>query len=159
MMYKSASRPKRTPIEHTSNHSSAMDPMDRPNHDSIGQRNYGLKKRASFANIGIFLQDRYMLNEVNVKVRLVRNKDSFCLMLGEANASYNDKLIGVVLLVHKMQLSPSVFLAHVKPSSPQVWISQWPKSCESSARLTLSWQATWTAITWNCLLVNSRRGL
>ena len=55
-----------------------------------------------------------MLNEVNVKVRLVRNKDSFCLMSGEANPSYKVKLISVVLLVSKVQLIPSVFLAHAK---------------------------------------------
>ena len=55
-----------------------------------------------------------MLKEVNVKVRLVRNKDSFCLMSGEANASYKAKLISAVLLVLKVQLSPSVFLAHAK---------------------------------------------
>ena len=46
----------------------------------------------------IFFHDRYMLNEVNVKVRLVRNKDSFCFMSGEANPSYKVKLISAVLL-------------------------------------------------------------
>ena len=55
-----------------------------------------------------------MLNEVNVKVRLVRNKDSFCLMSGETNSSYKVKLISAVLLVRKVQLSPSVFLAHTQ---------------------------------------------
>ena len=53
-----------------------------------------------------------MLNEVNVKVRLVRNKDSFCLMSSEAYASYKVKIISAVLLVRKVQLSPTVFLAH-----------------------------------------------
>ena len=102
--------------------------MDRPNpdHAIAGETNYGLQKRAAFTNRGatvdmighihsdIFFQDRYMLNEVNVKVRLVRNKDSFCLMSGEANPSYKVKLISVVSLVRKVQLSPSVFLAHAK---------------------------------------------
>ena len=63
--------------------------MDRPNPENANaaERNYGLQKRASFTDRGatvdmigrihsdIFLQDRHMLNEVNVKVRLVRNKD------------------------------------------------------------------------------------
>ena len=62
----------------------------------------------------IFFQDRYMLNEVNVKVQLVRNLDSFSLMSGEANPSYKVKFISAVLLVRKRQLSPSVFLAHTK---------------------------------------------
>ena len=55
-----------------------------------------------------------MLNEVNVKVRLVRNKDSFCLMSGEANPTYKVNLISAVLSVRKVQLNPSVFLAHAK---------------------------------------------
>ena len=88
--------------------------------------NYGLQKRAAFTDRGatvdmigrihsdIFFQDRYMLNEVNVKVRLRRNKDSFCLMSGEANSYYNVTLISAVLSVRKVQLSPSVFLAHSK---------------------------------------------
>ena len=62
----------------------------------------------------VFFQDRFMLNEINVKVRLVRNKDSFCLMSGEANASCIVKIISAIFLVRKVQLSPSVFLAHAK---------------------------------------------
>ena len=103
--------------------------MDRPNpdHANAGETNYGLQKRAALMDRGatvdmigrihsdIFFQDRYMMNEVNVKVRLVINKDSFCLMSGEANPSYKVKLISAVLLVRKVQLSPSVFLAHAKP--------------------------------------------
>ena len=102
--------------------------MDRPNSDqaNAGEMNYGLQKRAAFTDRGatvdmigrihsdILFQDRYVLNEVNVKVRLVRNKNSFCLMSSEANPSYKVKLISAVLLVRKVQLSPSVFLAHAK---------------------------------------------
>ena len=76
--------------------------MDRSNpaHANEDERNFGLQKRASFTDEGatidtigrinsdVFFQDRFMLNEVNVKIRLMRNKDSFCLMSGEANASY-----------------------------------------------------------------------
>ena len=86
--------------------------MDRPNpdHANAGEMNYGLQKRAAFTDRGatvdmigrihldIFFQDRYMLNKVNVRVRLVRNKDSFCLMSDEANPSYKVKLISAVLL-------------------------------------------------------------
>ena len=85
--------------------------MDRPNpdHANAEETNYGLQKRAAFTDRGanvdmigrihsdIFFQDRYMLNEVNVKVRFVRNKDSFCLMSGEANPTYKVKLISAVL--------------------------------------------------------------
>ena len=102
--------------------------MDRPNpsHANEEERNFELQKRASFTVEGVtvdqigrihsdvFFQDRFMLTEVNVKVRLVRNKDSFYLMSGEAGASYKVKIISAVLSVRKVQLSPSVFLAHAK---------------------------------------------
>jgi hypothetical protein len=28
----------------------------------------------------IFFQEKYMLNEVNAKIKLIRNSDAFCLM-------------------------------------------------------------------------------
>ena len=105
--------------------------MDRPNpaHANEEERNFGLQKRASFTDEGatvdligrihsdIFFQDRFMLNEVNVSSTRAKQKDSFCLMSGEPNASYNVKLSSAVLLVHKVQLIPSVFLAQAKRSS------------------------------------------
>jgi len=57
----------------------------------------------------IFLQERYMLNEVGVKINLVRSKDAFCLM-GTANT----KILHASLFVRKVKLMPSVFLAHAK---------------------------------------------
>ena len=62
----------------------------------------------------IFFQDRYMLNEGNVKVRLVRNKDSFVSCLAKRTLAIKVKLISAVLLIRKVQISPSVFLAHSK---------------------------------------------
>ena len=102
--------------------------MDRPNpaHANEDERNSGLHKRASIMYDGetvdmierihsyIFFQNRFMLNEVNVKVRLVRNKDSFCLISGETGATYKVKIICAIFLVRKVQLSPSDFLAHEK---------------------------------------------
>ena len=65
-------------------------------------------------------KDRFMLYEVNLKVRLVRNKDSFSRMSGEGNASYKVKIISAVLLVRKVHLSPSCLLGSRK--SARVWI-------------------------------------
>jgi hypothetical protein len=87
--------------------------------------NTGLNKRASFTGasrtvdmIGrihsdIFFQDRYMLNEVNTRIRLVRSKDAFCLMAHGGDA-YKIKIVDVVLVIRKVKISPSVFLAHAK---------------------------------------------
>jgi hypothetical protein len=54
-----------------------------------------------------FFQDRYKLNEVNVKIKLARSKDLICLMA-------NDRIIATELFVHKVKLSSSAFLAHAK---------------------------------------------
>ena len=41
-------------------------------------------------------------------------EDSFCLISGEAGGIYKVKIISDVLLVRKVQLNPSVVLAHAK---------------------------------------------
>jgi len=57
----------------------------------------------------IFFQDRYMINEVGVKIKLIRSKDSFCLM-GNGKVS----IVHASMFVRKVKLMPSVFLAHAK---------------------------------------------
>jgi len=59
----------------------------------------------------IFFQDRYMLNEVNVKIKLVRSKDVFCVM---SQADCKVMITKAAMFVRKVKLSPSVFLAHAK---------------------------------------------
>jgi len=84
-------------------------------------RNSGLWNRSRFTRgsrvvdmIGkihadIFFQNHYLLNEVNVKIKLIRSRDSFCLI------SANDfvaKIEIAIMYVRKVKLAPSVFLAH-----------------------------------------------
>ena len=57
----------------------------------------------------IFFQDRYMLNEVSMKIKLNRSKNDFCLMSGNR---YTVKILGAHLIVRKVKLSPSVFMGH-----------------------------------------------
>ena len=57
----------------------------------------------------IFFQDRYMINEVGVKIRLIRSKDSFCLM-GVGKVA----ILHASLFVRKVKLMSLVFLAHAK---------------------------------------------
>ena len=61
----------------------------------------------------IFFQSRYMLNEVNLKIKLTRSKDSFCLMSNEAE-QYKIKILSAVMRIRKVKISPSVYLAHAK---------------------------------------------
>ena len=62
-------------------------------------------------HLDMCFQERYLLNEVNVKIRLTRSKDAFCLMGANARTV---KIVSAVLIVRKARLSPSVALAHAK---------------------------------------------
>jgi len=97
-----------------------MDSMDFENENEV---NKGLAARRRMAresrvidmmgrlHADIFFQDRYMLNEVGVKIKLIRSKDAFCLM-GDAN--YKAKIMHASLFVRKVKVMPLVFLAHAK---------------------------------------------
>ena len=52
-----------------------------------------------------------MLNEIGVKIKLVRSKDAFCLM-GATAAKV--KIVHASMFVRKVKLMSSVFLAHAK---------------------------------------------
>lgn len=85
--------------------------------------NDGLRKRAQFTNrngvvemIGrlhsdLFFQPKYLLNEVNVKLRLTRSRDTFALMW-EGAAGFKAKILNASMLIRKVKISPSVYLAH-----------------------------------------------
>jgi len=59
----------------------------------------------------IFFQDRYMINEVGVKIKLTHSRDDFCLMgamIGKL------QIVPSSMFVRKVKLMPFVFLAHAK---------------------------------------------
>ena len=94
-----------------------------------------LRKRAGFTNrnrvvdlIGrlhsnIFFQPHYMLNDVNVKIRMTRSKNEFALVWTGANL-FRVSIISAALFVRKVKLNPSVYLPH------------------GSTRRRLNWQST-----------------
>jgi len=53
----------------------------------------------------------FRLNEVGAKIKVIRSKDTFCLM---GDAHYKVKITHASLFVRKVKLMPSVFLAHAK---------------------------------------------
>jgi len=61
----------------------------------------------------MFFQSRYLLNEVDVKIKLTRSRVEFCTMSAAADTS-KVKIVSAILFVRKVKLSPSVFLAHAK---------------------------------------------
>lgn len=100
----------------------AMECTD-PNTDPVP--NDGLKKRhrhvAASAVVDmmgcihcdLFFQDKYIPNDVSIRIRLVRQKDAFALMSDDP-AAYKIKIIDCKLFVRKAKLSASVFVAHAK---------------------------------------------
>ena len=88
--------------------------------------NSGLKHRHSFFDDGkivdmvgcihsdMFFQEKFLPSDVGIRLRLVRSKNSFCLMSDAAQAAFKIKLHDVKLLIRKIKLSPSVFVAHAK---------------------------------------------
>ena len=65
-------------------------------------------------HVDLFLQDRFLLNGVSVKIRLVRSKDAFSLMAGGQNADYKVQIVDAVLFARKAVLSPTVQMANIK---------------------------------------------
>ena len=62
----------------------------------------------------LFLQDRFLLNGVSVKIRLVRSRDAFSLMAGGQNPDYKVYIVDAVLFARKAVLSLTVQMAHMK---------------------------------------------
>src|ERR1700690_232519 len=88
--------------------------------------NQGLKTRHALVTNGrvvdmlgcihsdLFFQDKYLPSDVGLRMRLVRSKDAFSLMSDTPQQLFKVKILDCKLLVRKVKLSPSVFLAHAK---------------------------------------------
>jgi hypothetical protein len=63
-------------------------------------------------HLDLFCQKKYLLNHVNLKIKLRRSRDAFALMADADN--YNIKIKDLVLFVRNVQLSPAVRMGHVK---------------------------------------------
>ena len=65
-------------------------------------------------HIDLFLQGRFLLNGVSVKIRLVRSKHAFSLMADGQNPDYKVQIVDAVQFARKAVLSPTVQMAHIK---------------------------------------------
>ena len=59
-------------------------------------------------------QGKLLMNNVNVKIRLVRNSDAFVLRAPDRDTAYRLHLLDVNLLVRKCKINPNVLGAHLK---------------------------------------------
>lgn len=88
------------------------------------ENNEGMKKRGGYIaksrsydlmgrlHCSLFFQQRLLLNLVDMKVRLVRTKPSFCLVA--AAEDYNVVIDHASLFVRKVKVSPAVAIGHAK---------------------------------------------
>ncbi|CAH3044872.1 unnamed protein product [Porites lobata] len=60
----------------------------------------------------IFFQDRLMLNGVNLRIKLNRAKNSFCLMSSAAAPTFKVVITEAILFVRKVKLASSIILGH-----------------------------------------------
>jgi hypothetical protein len=96
--------------------------MDKPNpfapDDGLVKRQTSAATSSEIDMIGrihsdIFFQERYMLNEVNVRIKLIKSNDAFCLM-STAATQFKVVVTFASLLICTVKISPPVYLAHAR---------------------------------------------
>ena len=87
--------------------------------------NMGLKARYAFTKLSntvdmigpihtdLFFQDRLILNGVNLRLKLNRAKNSFCLVSSAGGANHKVVITQAILYVRKVKVAPAISLGHV----------------------------------------------
>ncbi|KAK2187695.1 hypothetical protein NP493_156g00009 [Ridgeia piscesae] len=65
-------------------------------------------------HVDLFFQERYLLNGVDMKIRLVQCKGAFALMADGADADFKVCIVEAALFARKAKLNPAVQMAHIK---------------------------------------------
>ncbi|XP_016843978.1 uncharacterized protein F54H12.2-like [Nasonia vitripennis] len=60
----------------------------------------------------VFNQPKFLINGVDVRVRLVRSKDTFCLNDWSDNGKFSVHIKKATLIVRRAKISPGILLAH-----------------------------------------------
>ncbi|XP_077868314.1 uncharacterized protein F54H12.2-like [Saccoglossus kowalevskii] len=91
-----------------------------------GDANMGLNCRYTFTSLSktvdmigqihgdILFQPKYLLNGVEVRLKLHRTKNQFCLISSTENPAFKVVITNATLLMRKVKLSPSIQLVHVE---------------------------------------------
>ncbi|XP_016843993.1 uncharacterized protein F54H12.2-like [Nasonia vitripennis] len=82
-------------------------------------RKYFTQNRRYFDMIGhlhhnLFNQDKMLINGVEMRVRLVRSKDDFCLMDATADEKFKLSIKEATLIVRRVKISPKVWKTTAK---------------------------------------------
>ena len=96
-----------------------------------GQANLGLKKRYRFTrqsrvvdmvgmlHVDMFCQEKFLLNGVELKLKLHRNKNAFCLLRADdpdedPQPEYRVQIMDATLFVRSAKLNPTLTMQHAK---------------------------------------------
>ena len=60
----------------------------------------------------LFTIQRFLLNQVDVKLKLYRSSPAFCLSSGEDAPSFKVRIIDIYLLAKKVRVNPAIIVAH-----------------------------------------------
>jgi len=60
----------------------------------------------------VFNQDKMLINGVEVRVRLTRSEDEFCLMYASEGGLFRVDITDATLIMRRVKVSPGVLLAH-----------------------------------------------
>ena len=82
-------------------------------------------------HVDMFLQDRFLLNGVDVMIQLVHSKDAFALMAGGANHDYKVNIIDASVFARQATLSTAVQMAHIKARQRHSQVSTPPGRLQS----------------------------
>jgi hypothetical protein len=100
------------------------DDHDHPEDTDPAGDNEGLFKRTNFITGSkaldlqgpifhdLFSLSRYLLNQVDVKLKLYRSSAAFCLSTGEAAPDYKIEILDIYLLAKKIRVNPAVIYGH-----------------------------------------------
>ena len=90
---------------------------------ATGDDNRGLKQRRNLTqrsktvdmagrlHVDLFQQGKFLLNKVDMRVRLIRSRDVFSLMMNGAN-EYRVNMVNASLFIRKATVNPAVQVAH-----------------------------------------------
>ena len=93
---------------------------------ATGDQNEGLRSRRALTSesaevdmigklhVDVFRQKRYLLNDVDLRIRLVRSKDAFCLMAPVAEAAVKLEVTDAYLLVRKVKPNVALQVSHAR---------------------------------------------
>lgn len=96
-----------------------VDPTVESVHKGLKTRYKLIEKSQTIDMIGqlhcdIFQQNRLLLNLVDLKIKMVRSKPSFCLISPKADVDYKVVLEHASMFIRKVKVSPGVSLGHAK---------------------------------------------